>query len=74
MSTFGDAIARSMAAAPPGTTLADWAEATPEGRLLAAAQALGDATLLAWLLAAPMKEAAPAPHPGLDGWPAAQAA
>ncbi len=55
--TFGNAVSRSIVAAPPGMTQADWSKTTPEGRLVAAAQAVEDSGLVAWLMAAPMKEA-----------------
>jgi hypothetical protein len=52
--SFGEAVNRSIASMPPKMLLTDWAENTPEGRLVAAAQAMKDAKLLAWVMSAPM--------------------
>ena len=51
--TFGEAVNRSITANPK-MTLPDWGDKTPEGRLVAAAQAMNDDKLLAWVMAAPM--------------------
>ena len=61
--TFGQAVDRSKASMPPHMSLADWSRSTPEGRLFAAAKAMNDPRLLAWLLAAPMAGAVDGPHP-----------
>ncbi len=51
---FREAVNRSMASMPPGTSLADWGRDTPEGRLVSAAKGMEDEKLLTWIMAAPM--------------------
>ena len=44
-----DAIARSMVAAPPDMTLAEWARTTPEGRMLTVMRKLTEPQQEAWV-------------------------
>ncbi len=55
---FREAVNRSMASMPPGTSLTDWGRDTPEGRLVSAAKGMNDERLLVWVMAAPMGGAA----------------
>ncbi len=52
---FRDAVNRSMASMPSGTSLADWGRDTPEGRLVSAAMGMNDEKLLTWIMAAPIR-------------------
>ena len=49
--SLSDAVARSLAAAPPGQTVEEWARTTVEGRMIVLAQTLAPAPREAWMRA-----------------------
>lgn len=49
--SLSDAVARSLAAAPPGQTVEEWARTTVEGRMIVIARTMTPAQWQAWMRA-----------------------